>query len=144
MTGIFTRPTFLIFGAPIAYQVAFGTFTYARTTTRWLRLIIPPLLTAAGTCTAFLVADTLYFRGTLNDPVVTPFNFLTYNFASQNLAEHGLHPRWLHVFVNVPMLFGPWITWLAVRTMVDSATLFNEKNDKSFEVDVLRPSKSLY
>jgi phosphatidylinositol glycan class Z len=140
VTGIFTRPTFLIFGAPIAYQVAYETFTYARTTTRWLRLVIPPLFTAAGTCTAFLVADTLYFRGTLDDPVVTPLNFLMYNFASQNLAEHGLHPRWLHVFVNVPMLFGPWTTWLVVRTIVDSATLFNEKNDKSFEVDVLRPT----
>ncbi|KIK38522.1 glycosyltransferase family 22 protein [Suillus luteus UH-Slu-Lm8-n1] len=140
VTGIFTRPTFLIFGAPIAYQVAFGTFTYARTTTGWLRLIVPPLFTAAGTCAAFLVADTLYFRGALDDLVVTPLNFLMYNFSSQNLAEHGLHPRWLHVFVNFPMLFGPWITWLTVRTIVDSATLFNEKNYTSFEVDVLRPT----
>lgn len=137
VTGIFTRPTFLIFGAPIAYQVAIGTFTYAGTATRWLRLVVPPLFTAAGVCTAFLVVDTLYFRGTLNDLVVTPFNFLVYNFASQNLAEHGLHPRWLHVFVNVPMLFGPWVTWLAVGAIADSATL---SNDKSFEVDVLRPT----
>lgn len=140
VTGIFTRPTFLIFGAPIAYQVAFVTFTYARTATGWLRLVVPPSLTAAGTCAAFLVADTLYFRGTLDDPVVTPLNFLLYNFSSQNLAEHGLHPRWLHVFVNFPMLFGPWITWLTVRTIMDSATLFNEKNYTSFEVDVLRPT----
>ncbi|KAG1903671.1 glycosyltransferase family 22 protein [Suillus fuscotomentosus] len=140
VTGIFTRPTFLIFGAPIAFQVALGTFIHARTVTRWLRLVVPPLFTAAGTCTAFLVADTLYFRGTLDDIVVTPFNFLMYNFASQNLAEHGVHPRWLHIFVNLPMLFGPWITWLAVRVIVDSATLFNKKNDKSFEVDVLHPT----
>lgn len=90
------------------------------------------------------MADTLYFRGALDDLVVTPLNFLMYNFSSQNLAEHGLHPRWLHVFVNFPMLFGPWITWLTVRTIVDSATLFNEKNYTSFEVDVLRPSKNLY
>lgn len=140
VTGIFTRPTFLIFGAPIAYQVALRTFTYAGTATRWLRLVVTPLLTAAGVCTAFLVADTLYFRGTLDDLVVTPFNFLVYNFASQNLAEHGLHPRWLHILVNFPMLFGPWVTWLAVRAIVDSATLSNDKNGKSFEVDVLRPT----
>ncbi|KAG1819207.1 glycosyltransferase family 22 protein [Suillus subaureus] len=126
VTGIFTRPTFLIFGAPIAYQR--------------LRLVVPPLFTAAGTCTAFFVADTLYFRGTLNDIVVTPFNFLMYNFAPQNLAEHGLHPRWLHLFVNLPMLFGPWVTWLAVRAIMDSATIFDKKNDKSFEVYVLRPT----
>lgn len=140
VTGIFSRPTFLIFGAPIAYQVALGTFTYARTATGWLRLAVPPLLTAAGACAAFLVADTLYFRGTLDDLVVTPFNFLMYNFSSQNLAEHGLHPHWLHVLVNLPMLFGPWVIWLVVRALVDSATLFNKKNDQSFEVDVLHPT----
>ncbi|KAG2159341.1 glycosyltransferase family 22 protein [Suillus bovinus] len=138
VAGIFTRPTFLIFGAPIAYQVALVTLTHARTAIRWLRLVVPPLFTAVGVCAAFLVADTLYFRGTPNGLVVTPFNFLMYNFASQNLAEHGLHPRWLHVFVNLPMLFGPWVTWLVVRVIVDSAILSNERNGKSFEVDVLR------
>lgn len=136
VTGIFTRPTFLIFGAPIAYQVALWTFTRAGTATRWLRLVVPPLFTAAAACAAFLVADTLYFRGTLDDIVVTPFNFLKYNFSSDNLAEHGLHPRWLHVFVNLPMLFGPWVPWLAVRAIVDR-TSFGEKKGKSSQVDVL-------
>lgn len=140
VTGIFTRPTFLIFGAPIAYQVALKTFTYARTTTRWLRLVAPSLFTAVGVCTAFLVADTLYFQGTRDDLVVTPFNFLMYNFTPQNLAEHGLHPRWLHLFVNLPMLFGPWVAWLAMCAIVDTTTLFHEKNDRSFEVYVLRPT----
>ncbi|KAG2134780.1 glycosyltransferase family 22 protein [Suillus clintonianus] len=140
VTGIFTRPTFLIFGAPIAYQVALGTFTRAGTAARWLRLVVPPLSTSAAACTAFLVADTLYFRGALDDLVVTPFNFLKYNFSSHNLAGHGLHPRWLHVFVNLPMLFGPWVLWLGVRAIVDCAISFNEKNDKSFEVNVLCPT----
>ncbi|KAG1740454.1 glycosyltransferase family 22 protein [Suillus paluster] len=140
VTGIFTRPTFLIFGAPIAYQVALRTFTCAGTATRWLRLVVPPFFTAAVVCAAFLVADTLYFRGTLDDLVVTPVNFLKYNFSSHNLAEHGLHPRWLHVFVNLPMLFGPWVLWLAVRAIVDCTTSFGEKNGKSFEVDILCPT----
>ncbi|KAG1752252.1 glycosyltransferase family 22 protein [Suillus lakei] len=137
VTGIFTRPTFLIFGAPIAYQVTTGTFTYARTVTWWLRLVIPPLFTAAAACTGFLVADTLYFRGTLEDLVVTPINFLKYNFTSQNLAEHGLHPRWLHVFVNLPMLFGPWVLCLAVRAIVDYATSFNEKKGSIIQMIIL-------
>lgn len=141
VTGIFTRPTFLIFGAPIAYQVAFWTLTNAGSATRWLRLVIPPLFTAAATCAAFLVADTLYFRGTLDDLVATPFNFLKYNFSSHNLAEHGLHPHWLHVFVNLPMLVGPWVLWLAVRAVVDRTKSFSEKHGKSFEVDVLCQSK---
>ena len=32
---------------------------------------------------------------------------LRYNAASANLAQHGLHPRFLHAAVNVPMLFLP-------------------------------------
>lgn len=36
----------------------------------------------------------------------TPFNSLVYNMSSSNLAQHGVHPRWLHVAVNWPMLFG--------------------------------------
>ncbi|OAX39301.1 glycosyltransferase family 22 protein [Rhizopogon vinicolor AM-OR11-026] len=119
VTGTFTRPTFLIFGAPIAYQTALRTFANAGTTVRWLRLIVLPLFTATAACATFMVADTLYFRGTLDDPVVTPFNFLKYNFSPHNLAEHGLHPRWLHVFVNLPMLVGPWVLLLVMRSIAE-------------------------
>lgn len=41
----------------------------------------------------------------LNSFVVTPLNFLKYNVDASNLAEHGLHPRYLHTLVNVPLLF---------------------------------------
>lgn len=143
MIGIFTRPTFLIFGAPIAFQVALRTLRSAGTATRWLRLVVPPLFTAAAVCAAFLVADTLYFRDTLDNPVVTPFNFVKYNFSSHNLAEHGLHPRWLHVFVNLPMLVGPWVLWLAVCTIVERAKSPYETNGKLFEIDVICQSKVL-
>ncbi|CAH2218591.1 jg13583 [Pararge aegeria aegeria] len=37
--------------------------------------------------------------------VVTPLNFLRYNSDLKNLNTHGLHPRWLHVAVNIPLLF---------------------------------------
>lgn len=36
----------------------------------------------------------------------TPYNLLKYNLSSTNLAEHGLHPRYLHMVANWPMLFG--------------------------------------
>lgn len=39
--------------------------------------------------------------------VVTPLNFARYNSDSANLAKHGLHPRWLHLLVNLPQLVGP-------------------------------------
>jgi phosphatidylinositol glycan class Z len=142
VTGVFTRPTFLIFGAPIAYQVALRTFTNAGTITRWLQRVVPPLFTATAACTAFIMADTLYFRDTVHDIVVTPFNFLKYNFSPHNLADHGLHPHWLHCFVNLPMLIGPWVLWLVVRSILNRSKSLNE-NNKSSEVDVLCRSKSL-
>ncbi|KAF7283800.1 hypothetical protein GWI33_022840 [Rhynchophorus ferrugineus] len=37
--------------------------------------------------------------------VVTPLNFLKYNVLSTNLEKHGLHPRYLHFLINVPLLF---------------------------------------
>jgi len=44
------------------------------------------------------------FQGSL---VVTPLNNLRYNLNPTNQALHGLHPRWLHAAVNLPLLFGP-------------------------------------
>lgn len=38
---------------------------------------------------------------------ITPLNFLEYNSEASNLAEHGLHPRYLHFLVNFPLVFGP-------------------------------------
>jgi phosphatidylinositol glycan class Z len=41
----------------------------------------------------------------LNNFVVTPLNFIKYNINTKNLSEHGLHPRYLHLLVNVPLLY---------------------------------------
>ncbi|KAJ1925158.1 alpha 1,2 mannosyltransferase [Tieghemiomyces parasiticus] len=44
----------------------------------------------------------------LNQAVVlAPLNLLRYNTRPENLAQHGLHPSYLHVLVNFPLLFGP-------------------------------------
>lgn len=39
--------------------------------------------------------------------VLTPLNNLLYNMDVDNLKQHGLHPRYLHLLVNTPMLYGP-------------------------------------
>jgi GPI mannosyltransferase 4 len=40
--------------------------------------------------------------------VFTPLNSFHYNANFEVVArEHGLHPRWLHALVNMPLLFGP-------------------------------------
>ena len=43
---------------------------------------------------------------------LTPWNNLMYNLDARNLARHGLHARWTHVVVNVPLLFGPTLLLL--------------------------------
>lgn len=39
--------------------------------------------------------------------IVTPLNNLLYNTNTDNLALHGLHPRYTHLLVNLPQLLGP-------------------------------------
>ncbi|KAI8374421.1 Alg9-like mannosyltransferase family-domain-containing protein [Radiomyces spectabilis] len=46
----------------------------------------------------------LAYEGTLS---WTPLNNLLYNLKTENLAQHGIHPRYVHLLVNLPMLFGP-------------------------------------
>lgn len=40
-------------------------------------------------------------------PVLTPLNNIRYNSQVSNLAEHGLHPNYQHLIVNLPQLLGP-------------------------------------
>lgn len=84
--------------------------------------------------TLFAIAiDTAYYSGPAatksfralyehvrNAPVITPLNNLLYNSQTDNLAQHGLHPHYQHLFVNLPQLLGP-----ALMVLVISAYPFN-------------------
>ncbi|XP_071441005.1 GPI mannosyltransferase 4 isoform X1 [Hetaerina americana] len=147
--GIFIRPTFLAFSAPaIFFWLRRGPRKSQQTKSTPAKFIasgtveLPPSAhfhvraASLAVCAIFLaipllVADTRYYITTREDinpvlPVVaTPFNFLIYNTNRGNLQEHGLHPRWLHVLVNLPLLFGPLgifallglgrLAWLCIR-----------------------------
>ncbi|OWZ12088.1 GPI mannosyltransferase 4 [Phytophthora megakarya] len=77
----------------------------------------------------FVVVDTRYFRpevfeGELNgallkkiarNAVIAPLNNLLYNMQYDNLELHGVHPRFTHLTVNMPMLFGPIFLVFLVR-----------------------------
>ncbi|KAG2206288.1 hypothetical protein INT47_007302 [Mucor saturninus] len=39
--------------------------------------------------------------------VITPINNLLYNINTDNLAQHGIHPRYTHFAINLPLLYGP-------------------------------------
>ncbi|GBG31289.1 GPI mannosyltransferase 4 [Hondaea fermentalgiana] len=48
---------------------------------------------------------------------LTPLNNLIYNTRFANLAQHGLHPHYLHAAVNMQLLFSPlWIFALLRRS----------------------------
>ncbi|EXJ87624.1 hypothetical protein A1O3_04585 [Capronia epimyces CBS 606.96] len=67
-----------------------------------------------------IIVDTAYYRGPAattsfralyhhvwHAPVFTPLNNLLYNTQTTNLAQHGLHPHYQHLLVNLPQLLGP-------------------------------------
>lgn len=108
--GVFTRITFAAFALPIALKALRiilkpGGQNDPSLSSRLPR-ILPAVIFGALTALFFVGVDSLYFKATLVRPTLTPLNFLLYNLSPENLAQHGLHPRWLHVFVNLPMIVG--------------------------------------
>ena len=56
--------------------------------------------------------------------VVAPWRNVAYNVRTENLALHGLHPRWTHALVNAPIMFGPALfvaAWHAATALPRSA-----------------------
>ncbi|KZT71263.1 glycosyltransferase family 22 protein [Daedalea quercina L-15889] len=123
--GVFTRPTFLAFALPILLQAFMWTVHRASEISTgkpsiafakaWLRLIGMPLAVASLYAMSITFIDTLFFRGNLYGLTLTPLNWLKYNMSSSNLAEHGVHPRWLHLLVNLPLVVGPGLLYHGIR-----------------------------
>ncbi|OQV05120.1 hypothetical protein CLAIMM_09910 isoform 3 [Cladophialophora immunda] len=80
-----------------------------------------------------VIIDTAYYSGpsatrsfgalydhVRKNPVITPLNNLLYNTQTSNLAQHGLHPHYQHLLVNLPQLLGP-----ALILLIASAYPFN-------------------
>ncbi|KAI0704217.1 Alg9-like mannosyltransferase family-domain-containing protein [Cerioporus squamosus] len=119
--GLFTRITFAAFFLPIALEALTYTLRRSRfALLPWLRSLVLPMLVAITTGLVFVYADSTYFVFPSRESVfeLTPLNFLRYNLLPSNLAEHGLHPRWLHLVVNLPMIATPalllyvfWAEW---------------------------------
>ncbi|XP_034183919.2 phosphatidylinositol glycan anchor biosynthesis class Z [Osmia lignaria lignaria] len=115
--GIFNRPTFIAFAFPPIFfwlqrglgskSVGFGDFHIR---------IFTFIACGIPTTIFFIIVDSFYFGyltmaeiGNLdigmNNFVVTPLNFLKYNANTKNLQNHGLHPHYIHLLVNVPLLY---------------------------------------
>lgn len=123
VTGIFTRPTFLIFAfIPLCYcffksskcQIK----TFFRNTLEYFFFCLSFML-------MYIIIDSIYFQHldlsfigafqylnsqglfeiVQNNLTITPLNFVMYNLKGDNLAQHGIHNRLTHVLVNAPCLF---------------------------------------
>lgn len=56
-------------------------------------------------------------------PIITPLNNLVYNLDPEKLASHGVHPLYLHIAVNLPLLFGPLVLLAAYAILRSAVTL---------------------
>lgn len=103
--GCFVRPTFLFFAV-------FGAIIYSVhlliNRQQFVVQMILGLLTLITFGLLAAVADSLYFSCNKNfEFILTPINLIIYNLDELNLRLHGEHPRYLHLLVNCPLLFGP-------------------------------------
>lgn len=64
--------------------------------------------------------------------VVTPLNNLLYNLDVDNLAQHGIHPRYTHFAVNLPLLFGPLAIFALMYMPSTFARIRNDTNAHMF------------
>lgn len=66
------------------------------------------MIVSAAISTFVAVAfDTEHYAPGRDHLVITPWNNVVYNSNTDNLAQHGLHPYWQHILVNLPQLLGP-------------------------------------
>lgn len=165
--GTFNRPTFLCFALPAVVFWLFSRIERSvktrkhRTNAQIAQQVAKRALRLASRCLFFsvclVVADTYYFcpealsskvlEGSLH-LVVTPLNFIRYNLNVTNLRSHGEHPHFLHLIVNIPLLFnvlGIAALWASVKILhrrLSVASRLEEDQEtftvsKSFDLIVL-------
>lgn len=118
VAGCFNRPTFLFYGMPIVFfWMLRGLGTKTITFFYDFNLRVLTFASCALPVVAiFILIDSLYYGFlTLADIdyleigmsnfVVTPLNFIRYNIDPKNTAQHGVHPKYLHLLVHVPLLY---------------------------------------
>ncbi|XP_012058639.1 PREDICTED: GPI mannosyltransferase 4 [Atta cephalotes] len=117
MIGIFNRPTFVAFAfVPIFFWLQRGLNSMSIGFKDFHLRMIVFVLCGLPAALFFILIDSFYFgyltmaeigqlEVGIDNFVVTPVNFLKYNTNTKNLESHGLHPRFLHFLVNIPLLF---------------------------------------
>ncbi|KAI8872255.1 hypothetical protein GQ42DRAFT_161465 [Ramicandelaber brevisporus] len=117
--GCFTRITFAAFIAPMSLVYSWKMLTRRVAVSRIASAALTSLVGLGFGTAGCIAIDTLYYTGSFEKPVIAPLANVLYNMDSDNLAQHGLHPRYLHIAVNMPVLLGPlFILWILSQPAV--------------------------
>lgn len=84
------------------------------------KTFLPIFLSFALVSCAQIAVDTMLAPTSWSTPAITPLNFLLYNLSAENLKEHGIHPYWLHVVVNLPMMATPPLLYVGAKGVMKS------------------------
>ncbi|ETO28749.1 hypothetical protein RFI_08378 [Reticulomyxa filosa] len=140
--GIFVRFTFVVFAFPYLLFLTFDNLIIWRNLSEqkvavwkmtlyssWCSLVL--LISFLITSAIIVQWDNDYFyRGQRNGiALITPIQALLYNSKTDNLSAHGIHPFYLHLVINMQMLFGPMFVYL-VFDVLQSRGLSSEFIDK--------------
>ncbi|KHC81368.1 GPI mannosyltransferase 4 [Candida albicans SC5314] len=78
-----------------------------------------------STTALLILVDTILF-GNINNVVaeafnissyiIAPLNNLLYNAKYENLAQHGIHPYYTHILVNMPQILGPGLIFFVSKS----------------------------
>ncbi|XP_039449809.1 GPI mannosyltransferase 4 [Culex pipiens pallens] len=117
VAGVFNRPTFLLFGLPLVFHwLLRGLGTKKASLKDFNIRIFTFVLSGIPALLLFILGDSFYYGYltmpeiehldvTINNFVVTPLNFVRYNINPNNTGAHGTHPFYLHLAINVPLLY---------------------------------------
>lgn len=113
--GIFNRITFVAF---LIFPMTTLVKRYFKFKLTFLTLILSGLITSA----ILIHFDTVLFES--SEYVITPLNNFLYNTKTENLAQHGIHPRYTHLLVNLPQIIGPAIVPFLFRNHYKASTAY--------------------
>ncbi|XP_059158764.1 GPI mannosyltransferase 4-like [Physella acuta] len=155
VAGFFNRPTFLVFVLiPMLFWIR-----QVFATNRFFSHLFCLIIGSLSAFSFFVGADTFYFNPKFTKTllsimdhlvsgqysansviesvqvftsslVVTPWNFIKYNTDSSNLAEHGIHSRFTHFFVNLPLLAGPLYLVFVISCVLEMLKLTQNQRPK--------------
>lgn len=115
--GIFNRPTFVFYSVvPMFFWLIYNSSLECTVPKRVVINILSLVPSIAISSILFITGDSIYFgvreifwnsKSFLEvEWIIAPLNFIRYNVDDSNLRQHGLHPQYLHILVNLPLLFG--------------------------------------